>query len=82
VHIGNIVNWIQKIVLHLTCNGQLKPLTVVSKYRPFVVVEKRDGVVGSIVCLLVCLSPFNQFILPAAIISVEMEVELIICFDE
>jgi hypothetical protein len=83
VHIGNSVNWIQKIVLHLTCNGQLKALAVVLKYRPFVVVEMKDGVAVSTVCLLVCLLPlFNQSTLPADIISVEMEGEMNFCFNE
>jgi len=38
----NVVNWIQKIVFHRTCHGQLKPLTVVIKYRLFMFVEKED----------------------------------------
>jgi len=65
----NVVNWILKIVLHLTCHGQLKALTVVIKYRPFVFVRKKcDGAVSLFVGLLICLSPFNQSTLPADII--------------
>ena len=55
----DVVNWIQKIVLHLTCHGQLKALTAVIKCRPFVFVEKKcDGAVSTVcsfVCLFVCL---------------------------
>ena len=52
VDIGNIVNWVQKIVFHLTCNGQLKPLKIVLKYRPFVFVDMKGAVAVSTVCLL------------------------------
>ena len=40
----NFVNWIQKIVLHLTCHGQLKALTVAIKCRPFTFLAKRCDV--------------------------------------
>jgi len=53
----NVVNWILKIVLHLACHRQLKPLTVVRKYRPYIFVEKKDDIAASTVCLL---SLFNQ----------------------
>ena len=49
------MNWVQKIVLHLTCHGQLKALTVEIKCKQFVFVEKKCDVVVSIVCLFVCL---------------------------
>jgi len=75
----DVVNWIQKIVLHLTCHGELKALTLVIKCRPFRFVEKKcDGAVS----LFVCLSLFNQSILPAGIIQVQMKGELIFCFIE
>ena len=51
----NGVNWIQKIVFHLTCHGQVEPLTVVIKCRPFTLVEKKCDVAVSTVCLFVCL---------------------------
>ena len=57
VDIGNILNWVQKIVFHVTCNGQLKPLTVVLKYRPFVFVEFKVGVAVSTVCYLYLTNP-------------------------
>ena len=41
--IGNIVNWIEKTVFNLTCHRQLKPLTVMSKYRHFMFIEKKCG---------------------------------------
>ena len=47
----NVVNWIQKIVFHLTCHGQLKSLRAAIKYRPFTFVEKKFDVAVSIVCL-------------------------------
>ena len=63
------MNWIQRIVLHLTCHGQLKVLTVVIKCRPFVCVEKKcDGAVSTVclfVCLFVCLSLFEKSNFPA-----------------
>ena len=46
----NVVNWIQKFVLHLTCHGQLKALTVVVKCRPFTFVEKKCDVAVTAVC--------------------------------
>ena len=72
----NVVNWIQKIVFHLTCHGQLKALTVVIKCRPFTFVEKQDDDP----VITVCLSLFNQSTLPADIIYVQMEGELVFCF--
>ena len=47
----NVVNWIQKFVLHLTCHGQLKTLTVVVKCRPFTFVENMCDVAVTAVCL-------------------------------
>jgi len=38
------VNWTQKIVLHLTCHGQLKALTVVVKCRLFTFLAKKCDV--------------------------------------
>jgi len=63
----NIVNWIQKIVYHLTCHPQLNAHTVVLKYRTFTFTfaEKKYEVAVSAVCLL---SLFNQSTLPADII--------------
>ena len=59
----DVVNWIQRTVLHLTCHGQLKALTVVIKCRPFVFVEKKcDGAVTT-VCLFVCLYLTNPLCL-------------------
>ena len=54
-HSCNGVNWIQKIVFHLTCHGQVEPLTVVIKCRPFTLVEKKCDVEVSTVCLFDCL---------------------------
>ena len=72
VYSCNVVNWILKIVLHLACHRQLKPLTVVIKYRAFTSVHKKYDVAVSIVGLFVCLfvlvcglSLFNQSTLPA-----------------
>ena len=47
----NVVNWIQKFVLRLTCHGQLKPLTVVIKCKQFTFVEKKSDVAVTAVCL-------------------------------
>ena len=47
----NVVNCIQKFVLHLTCHGQLKALTVVIKCTPFTFVKKKCDVAVTAVCL-------------------------------
>ena len=78
-HSCNVVNWIQKIVFHLTYHGQVEPLTVVIKCRRFTLVEKKCDVAVSTVCLL---SLFNESPLPADIIQVQTEDELICCFIE
>jgi len=49
----NVVNWIQKIVLRLTCHGQLKPLKVVVKCRMYTFVEKKCDVAVTAVCLFI-----------------------------
>jgi len=56
-HSCNVVNWIQKIVLHLTWHRQLETLTVVIKCRPVTVLGKKcDVAVTVFVCqLVVCL---------------------------
>ena len=52
----DVVNWVLKIVLHLTCYGELKVLTAVIKCRPFVFVDKKcDGAVGT-VCLFILIA--------------------------
>jgi hypothetical protein len=77
------MNRVQKLVLQLTRKGQLKPLTVVLKYRTFMFVEKKDDAAISNVYLFVCLLPlFNQSTLRAYIISVQREGDLIFCFVE
>ena len=40
----NVVNWIQKFVMHLMCLGQLKPLRVVVKCRLYTFVEMKCDV--------------------------------------
>ena len=53
----NVVNWIQKFVLHLTCHGQLKPLAVVIKCRSFTFVENTcDVAINAVQCVA-----FNPF---------------------
>jgi len=66
-HSCNVVNWIQKIVLHLTGHRQLKTLRVVIKCRLVTVVGKKCDVTA--VCLFVRLflcffTLFNQSTLP------------------
>ena len=80
-HSCNVVNWIQKIVLHLTRHRQLKTLTVVIKCRPVMVVGKKcDVAVTVFVCLFVCLSLLTQSPLPAKNIKVLMEGEFYFLF--
>ena len=74
-HSCNVVNWIQKIVLHLTGHRQLKTLTVVIKCRPVMVVGKKCDVAVNC-CLFVCLSLLTQSPLPVENIKVHMEGEL------
>ena len=69
----NVVNWTQKIVLHLTCHGQLKALTVVLKCRPFTFLPKKCDVAVTAVFRL---TSFNQSPLPADIIYLQMEVHV------
>jgi len=49
-HNFNVVNWIQKIVLHLTGHRQLGPLTVVIKCRPVTFLGKKCDVAVTAVC--------------------------------
>ena len=80
LHIGNVVNRHTENSFPSHMQSTAVATTVVLKFRPFMFVEKQCDVAVSTVCLFVCLSVFKQSTLPADIISVQMEGELIFCF--